>query len=148
MNAILADFYEKAFGPARAGDEAVLRAGRPGLRSRSLSRGLIGEAFRDVEEAARLAKDRPDVLARLDQLKHYLRYVHLRWLLDHEKDKAKQKELTVAALTLAYRTRYEYMNHWAAMRHTWASEAAKEFGEPTWVPNDQAAEAVGGRIAP
>ena len=58
-----------------------------------ISRGLIGEMFRDIEEAARLAKDRPDVLARLDQLQHYLRYTHLRWLFDHEKEKSRQKEL-------------------------------------------------------
>jgi hypothetical protein len=49
-------------------------------------------------ESAWLAQDRPDVLARIDQLKHYLRYVHLRWQLDHEKDKEKRKALTVAAL--------------------------------------------------
>ena len=93
-----------------------------------------------MEEATALAKDRPDVLARLDQLKHYLHYVRLRWLLDHERDKARRKELTVAALTHGYRTRYEYMTHWAAMRNTWASQAAKEFGEPTWVPGDRAAK--------
>lgn len=137
--AILADFYDKAFGPAapamRRYYERVAPDGEP-----LLSRGLIGEAFRDVEEATKLAKDRPDVLARIDQIKHYLRYVHLRWLLDHERDKTQRKELTVACLTHGYRTRYEYMTHWAAMRNTWASQAAKEFGEPTWVPGDRAAK--------
>lgn len=132
--ALLADFYEQAFGPAAPAMkryyERVAPDGKP-----ILSRGFIGEAFRDVEEAGRLAKDRPDVLARLDHLKHYLRYVHLRWLLDHEKDKAKQKELTVSVLTLAYRTRYEYMNHWAAMRQSFAGDAAKKFDEPTWILN-------------
>ncbi|MBI3878937.1 MAG: DUF4838 domain-containing protein [Verrucomicrobia bacterium] len=136
VDALLADFYEKAFGPGAAAMkryyERVAVDNKP-----LLSRGLVGEAFRDVGEAARLAKDRPDVLARLDQLKHYLRYVHLRWQLDHEKDKAKQKELTVAALTLGYRTRYEYMNHWAAMRYTFAGDAAKKFDEPTWKPTDR-----------
>ncbi|MDQ3621698.1 MAG: DUF4838 domain-containing protein [Verrucomicrobiota bacterium] len=136
MNALLADFYEKAFGPGAAAMkryyERVAPDGGP-----LLSRGLVGEAFRDVEEAARLAQDRPDVQARLDQLKHYLRYVHLRWQLDHDKDKARQKELSVAALTLVYRTRYEYMNHWAAMRSTWASQLAKEFNEPAWLLTDK-----------
>jgi hypothetical protein len=102
-----------------------------------LSRSLIGEAFRDVAEAARFAKDRPDVLARLDQLKHYLRYVHLRWLLDNETDKAKRKEVTVAALTLVYRTRHEYMNHWCAMWQEWTNKAAKDFDEPTWSRKDR-----------
>lgn len=136
VDALLADFYARAFGPGAAAMkryyERLAPEGEP-----LLSRGLIGEALRDVAEAARLAADRPDVQARLDHLKHYLRYVHLRWLLDHETDKAKKKELTVAALTHCYRTRYEYMNHWAAMRNTWAGNAAKDFQEPTWVLNDR-----------
>jgi hypothetical protein len=135
-SAILADFYDKAFGPAAPAMRRYYERLAPDAEP-LLSRGLVGEALRDVEEATRLAKDRPDVLARLDAVKHYLRYVHLRWLLDHERDKARRKELTVAALTHCYRTRYEYMNHWAAMRNTWASQAAKEFGEPAWVPNDR-----------
>ena len=136
VNALLADFYEKAFGPAapamRRYYERIAAENEP-----LLSRGLLGEALRDVDEAARLAQDRPDVLARLDQLKHYLRYVHLRWLIDHETDKAKRKDLSVAALTLVYRTRYEYMNHWAAMRTTWAEALSKEYDEPAWRFNDR-----------
>ena len=131
VNALLADFYDKAFGPAAAPMKRYYERIAPDEKP-ILSRGLIGEAFRDIADAGRLAQDRPDVLARIDQLKHYLRYVHLRWQLDHEKDKAKQKELTVDALTLAYRTRYEYMNHWAAMKQTFASDAAKKFDEPGW----------------
>ncbi len=134
--ALLADFYDKAFGPAapavRRYYERVAPDGAP-----LVSRGFIGEALRDIGEATRLAQARPDVLARLDQLKHYLRYVHLRWLLDHEKDKARQKQLTVDILTLAYRTRYEYMNHWAAMRSSLAGDAAKKFDEPDWLRNDK-----------
>lgn len=136
VNALLADFYEKAFGPAASAMKRYYERIAPDDHP-LIHRGLIGEAFRDVEEATRLAKDRPDVLARLDQLKHYLRYQHLRWQLDHEKDKEKQKELTVAAMTLCYRTRYEYMNHWAAMRQGWANDAAKKLGEPTWASTDK-----------
>lgn len=134
--ALLADFYDQAFGPAAPAMkryyERLAPEGEP-----LMSRGLIGEAFRDVEEADRLARGRPDVQARLDDIKHYLRYVHLRWLIDHETDRAKQKELTVAALTHCYRTRYSYMNHWAAMRNTWAGDTAKKFGEPTWALSDR-----------
>jgi Domain of unknown function (DUF4838) len=137
LGVLLEDFYDKAFGPAAPAMKRYYERTDPDSEP-LLSRGLIGEMFRDLEEAFRLARARPDVLARLDQLKHYLRYVHLRWLLDHEKDRAKRKELTVAALTLVYRTRYEYMNHWAAMRNAWASQAAKEFDEPTWTLNNPA----------
>jgi hypothetical protein len=136
VHALLADFYDKAFGPATPAMKRYYERVAPD-NSPLISRGLVGEAFRDVEEAALLAKDRPDVLQRIDQIKHYLRYVHLRWQLDHEKDKARQKELTVAVLTHAYRTRYEYMNHWAAMRQPFANDAAKKFSEPTWNVNDR-----------
>lgn len=131
VDALLADFYDKAFGPAAKAMKRYYERVAPDQKP-ILSRGLVGEAFRDVEEAVRLARDRPDVLARLAHLQHYLRYVHLRWQLDHEKDTAKQKQLTVDILTLAYRTRYEYVNHWAAMRQTFAGNAAKRFDEPSW----------------
>lgn len=137
VSALLSGFYDKAFGPAAPAMKRYYERIAPDSEP-LLSRGLLGEAFRDIEEAAKLAKDRPDVLARLNQLKHYLRYVHLRWELDHEKDKDRQKALTVAALTLAYRTRYEYMNHWAAMRQSFAADAAKKFEEPTWKVNEKA----------
>src|SRR5262249_3106313 len=35
---------------------------------------------------------------------------------------------------------YEYMNHWAAMRTTFAGQAAKDFTEPTWAFNNPAAK--------
>lgn len=136
VKAILDDFYAKAFGPGAAAMKRYYERVAPDSGN-FMSRGTIGEAFRDVEEAARLAKDQPDVLARIDHIKHYLRYVHLRWLIDHEADAAKKKDLTIAALTLCYRTRYSYMNHWAAMRYTWAGDAAKDFNEPTWAFGDK-----------
>ncbi len=139
IDVLLGDFYEKAFGPGAAAMKRYYERVAPDSGP-LMSRGLVGEALRDVEEAARLAKDWPDVQARIDQLKHYLHYVHLRWQIDHEKDKARQKELTVAALTLGYRTRYEYMNHWGAMRQTFAGDAAKKFDEPTWAFNDRSAK--------
>lgn len=136
VDALLADFYDKAFGPAAAPMKRYYERIAPDEKP-ILSRGLIGEAYRDVAEAAGLAQNRPDVLARLDQIKHYLRYVHLRWQLDHEKDKARQKEFAVEVLTLAYRTRYEYMTHWAAMRQSFAADAAKKFAEPSWSPAEK-----------
>ena len=69
---------------------------------------------------------------RLAHLKHYLRYIHLTWLLDREPDKAKKKDLTLAAITHVYRTRHAYMNHWEAIRQEWLPKAAKDFDEPAW----------------
>lgn len=136
VEVLRADFLAKAFGPAAPAMRRYYERWAPDQQP-LISRGLIGELLRDVAEAEKLAKDRPEVLARLDHLRHYLRYTHLRWQLDHEKDKAKQKDLTVAILTLAYRTRYAYMNHWEAMRQSFASEAAKKFDEPGWLVNSK-----------
>lgn len=131
VEALLDDFYSKAFGPAavpmRRYYERFDRAHQP-----LISAHLLAQGFRDVEEATRLAADRPDVQARLDHIKHYLRSVHLRWRVDRATDPALKKELTLAALTHGYRTRYSYMNHWVGMRDSWASQAAEEFGEPGW----------------
>lgn len=135
VEALLADFYDKAFGPGAAAMRRYYERLDPGNKP-LLSRHLLGQAFRDVEEASRLAKDRADIQARLDHIKQYLRYVHLRWMLDREKDKARQKELTLATLTHAYRTRYSFMNHWESMRQAWLPKAAKTFEEPSWVARD------------
>lgn len=132
VDALLADFYDKAFGPAAPAMKRYYERFDRGNKP-LMSEHLMGLGFRDVEEATRLAAGRPDVLARLDHVKHYLRYMHLRWLLEREADKPRQKDLHLALFTHGYRTRYSYMNHWIAIRG-WAGEAAKAFGEPTWDP--------------
>ena len=138
VKAITADFYEKAFGPAAATMRRYYERWMPNVPSPPIvSRQLIGLLFRDLDEASRQAADRPEVLARIDHVKHYLRYNHLRWLLDHEKDQERQKQLSLDILTFAYRTRYEYMNHWNAIQSAFASDAAKKFNEPAWARNDQ-----------
>jgi hypothetical protein len=134
VDSLLADFYEKAFGSAASVMQRYYERFDPGNEP-LMSEHLLALGFRDVEEATRLASAHPDVQARLDQIKQYLRYVHLRWLLDREKDKAKRKELTLTALTHVYRTRYTYMNHWEAMRQGWTTTAAREFDEPSWAFN-------------
>ncbi|MGV3773184.1 MAG: DUF4838 domain-containing protein [Verrucomicrobiales bacterium] len=135
VEAILNDFHEKAFGPAagamRRFYERFDRGNKPLVSSHLLALG-----FRDIEEASKLAVGRADVQARLDQIKQYLRSVHLRWLVDRNPDKLKKKELTLAAIIQGYRTRYSYMTHFVAIRGAWAAEAAKEFDEPTWAPEE------------
>jgi hypothetical protein len=93
---------------------------------------LLALCLRDLEEAAQLARDRPDVLARLDHLKQYQHYVRLRWDYDRTTGRERKRELALQALTHCYRTRYSYMNHWAAMQYSWSGKLAKEFEEPTW----------------
>jgi hypothetical protein len=138
VTALLADFYEKAFGPGAAAMRRYYERLDPGSAP-LMSRHLLGLAFRDVEEASKAARSRSDVQPRLDHIKQYLRYVHLRWLIDREKDRERKKELTLAALTHAYRTRYSFMNHWEAMRQAWLPQAAKEFNEPSWIAREKSA---------
>ena len=76
LKAYLDDFYTKAFGP---GAPAMKRYFNRLVDSPFVSKQLIGQAFRDIDEASNLAKDRPDVQARLDFIKLYLRYGYLEW---------------------------------------------------------------------
>lgn len=129
--ALLKDFYAKAFGAGAAAMQRYYERLDPGNKP-IMSENLLAAAFRDIDEAARLTAAQPDIQARLDQLKQYLHFVRLRWDLTHTPDKAKQKELTLAALTHLYRTRYAYMNSWEAIRQLWTPQAAKDFNEPAW----------------
>jgi hypothetical protein len=135
VDALLADFYRQAFGPAAQVMERYYERLDPGNEP-LVSAQLLGLALRDLEEAAKLARDRPDVLARLDHLKQYQHYVRLRWELDRTPDRERKRDLTLAALTHVYRGRYSYMNHWAALLYHWTAAAAKEFDRPTWAYND------------
>jgi hypothetical protein len=135
VEAVLADFYEKAFGPAAVPVQRYYERFDRGNKP-LISAHLLALGFRDLEEASKLAADRADVQPRLDFLKQYLRAVHLRWLVDRAPDKAARKEHTLAALTHGYRTRYSYILHWIALRGLWTKDAAKEFGEPSWAHDD------------
>jgi hypothetical protein len=130
-DALLQDFYQRAFGSAaavvRRFYERFDRGNNP-----LMSTHLLGLGFRDLDEASRLADQDDAVQARLRHLKQYLHYVRLRWDIDHSEDQALRKRATLAALTWCHRTRYSYMNHWAAMWQSWSKSAAKEFNEPEW----------------
>jgi hypothetical protein len=139
VDALLKDFYDQAFGPAAAPMRRYYERFDRGADP-LVGTHLLGLGFRDVEEAAKLAKDRPDVQKRLDHVKQYLRSVHLRWLVDRAPDKAKKRELTLAALTHGYRIRHSYLTHWVGTRDDWAHRASKDFDEPSWSPYDKTAE--------
>jgi hypothetical protein len=139
VDALLADFYAKAFGPAAAAMRRYYERLDSG-NQQLVSEHLFALALRDLEEASRAAKDRPDVLARLDQLKQYQHYVRLRYEHDRTADKKRKQELALAALTHCYRTRYTYMNHWAAQHYGWSQAAAKEFDQPSWSYREKAGQ--------
>jgi len=132
---LLDDFYKKAFGPAANAMKRYYERLDPGNLPIK-SENLIGEAFQDLQEASILAKNRPDVQARLDQIKQYMHYVRLWWDYNHTRDSATKKDLMLNVLTWVYRTRYTYMNHWEAMRQHLTRQAAQQFNEPSWAFND------------
>ena len=131
VDSLLADFYRQAFGPAaavmRRFYERFDRGNRP-----LMSTHLLGLGFRDVDQASRLIRADPAIQGRLNHLKQYLHYVRLRWDIDHSVDQAIRKAATLEGLTWCYRTRYSYMNHWAAMWLSWTRKAAIEFEELEW----------------
>jgi len=131
VDALLADFFEKAFGPAAATMRRYydrLDGGNQPL----MSEHLLGLALRDLDEATRQAAGRDDVLARLDHLKQYLHYVRLKWEHDRAPDKDRKRELALATLTHVYRNRFSYMNHWEAIRQSWLPKVAKDYDRPEW----------------
>lgn len=135
VDALLADFYEKAFGPAAGVMKRYYERLDPGNEPLA-SEDLLARALRDLEEATALAGADGKILARLDQLKQYQHYVRLRWDFDRAEDPAHKKALALEVLTHLYRNRYSYMNHWEAIRQLWTDQLAKDLGEPTWAPSD------------
>lgn len=128
---LLEDFYTRAFGPASTVMKRFYER-NDGANNVLACPHTYGLGYRDLQEASRLAADRPDVLARLDHIKQYMHYLYLRERLANETEPARKKELTVAILTHAWRTRYSYMNDTIGMLVTWTATAAKEFNEPSW----------------
>ncbi|MCK5843552.1 MAG: hypothetical protein KAG97_02520, partial [Victivallales bacterium] len=130
-DAILADFYEKAFGPGAKAMRRYYERLAP-ANVTMITKNLIAMALRDLREAAKLAGDDENIQARLDDLKIYMRYNHLRWLYDHTKNDAEQKKYAEQIITLVYRSRYTYMNHWEAIRQFWMKKMSKKFNVPEW----------------
>lgn len=136
---ILQDFHQRAFGPAakvmQRYYERFDRGNRP-----LMSAHLLGLGFRDIAEASRLTEGDSAIQARLNHLKQYLHYVRLRWDLDHQRENSELRQrATLEALTWCHRTRYSYMNHWAAMWQSWTKKAAAEFEEPSWSSKNRSA---------
>lgn len=113
---VLDDFYERAYGPAAAPmkryHERISRDA-----DTIFTDNYFGMIFRDVDEATRLAKDRPDVLSRLQDVKQYLHYEYL-WRKAGQmptrtlEQKAAYRAAIVEAFRHAYSMRHTYMAQW------------------------------------
>jgi len=74
-HALIEDWYDNAFGPAKAPMKRMLERWATGYRPISTE---LGASFRDIEEAERLAAGHPDVIARVDDYARYVQYLRLR----------------------------------------------------------------------
>lgn len=121
--ALINDFFEKAFGPAhepmREYYRMIDRANRP-----LFSADLIGRLYRQLDAARRLADD-PGIRGRLDDLALYTRYVEL---LKDVVDEAG----VGAALAHAYRIRNTHMVHSYALWRDTRGWPHRPAGDTVW----------------
>ena len=86
VKAAVKDFYDQAFGPAAGameryyvrwyGPGAAITG--PGSEPQKLDPNTLKAAFKDLDEAAALVKDKPAYLARVNDLRMYAHYLLLR----------------------------------------------------------------------
>ena len=120
-DAILQDFYDRAFGPAA---EAMKRYYSYQDNVPLISPGVYGALFRAVQEASVATIGRPDVQRRLDDIKNYLNYEYLCYRSNRGDD------VLLRIWSNVYRARYSYMNHWEALRQNWIHEDTLAAGTP------------------
>ncbi len=126
---VLQDFYDKAFGPAAP---AMKKFYDYQDSAPPISPGVIGALFRAVREADVAAKNRPDVLRRLNDIKNYLNYEYLNYRMAREAEQPKKDAMLLQIWTNAYRARYSYMNHWEAIRQDWVHEDSEPNKPKPW----------------
>jgi len=124
LKALLQDFYTKAFGPAAPSMERYYERLSPD-NNPLMSASLLGQAFRDVDEATQAAKNRPDVLARLDQIKLYLRYIDLDWRKWNDGADISSDQIME---TLSRSSDYA-LTSWAMISQSWGGETLYPRGD-------------------
>lgn len=133
VDAILSDFYQKAFGKGAAAMRRYYDRLDPGTKP-FMSGHLLGLSFRDVDAASQAAADEPDVQARLDQLKLYLRFVQLTWMRDRENPPDAQKAaLSTAIMTSLYRMRPYALTSWEMIRQNWGGNKYPGRDKADWM---------------
>src|SRR5262249_12835298 len=116
VEALLRDFYAAAFGPDADAMKSFYRhwygaaglggAETPGSETGERTQELVPRdklraMFQDLDEAARLTKERPDCLARVDHLRMYVHYLVLRQQTEAAgagKDRAANKKAILEAV--------------------------------------------------
>lgn len=151
------DFYDKAFGPAAAAMKTYYERVDAGKKP------MVGPTFYrmcvdDLEKAMQAAAGRPDVLARINQLRAYHVFIYLEGRLAaagrddagkaaqeaaHKKAAATgdlpetlpmtpEKQAAFDLLRWNYLIRNTYMTFWDFFCGQTVNPLAKKFGEPSW----------------
>jgi hypothetical protein len=133
VEAAARDFYDGAFGAGAAAMKRYYERLNPGAGA-FMSRHLMALAFRDVDEASRQTLGRPDIQARLDHIKLYLRYVHLDWMRNREPvSDAQRAALDTAIMTHLYRTRATALTAWEMIRQNWGQNKRPGQDRAEWM---------------
>ena len=105
LRALMEDFYKSAFGPSeRPMKRYYDRWYSPNKPRFSRDpRKCLKDDYRDLDQAVRLARDDPAVMARLDHLRMYLHWLLLR---EHWKEAGKKKNKSAFLKALEAETRF------------------------------------------
>ncbi|MFW6039079.1 MAG: DUF4838 domain-containing protein [bacterium] len=136
VDRLIADFCERAFGPAAP----AMRRFYNGLnRSNHPLRGIamLRDAALHLQEAHKLAEEHPTVRARIDDLRAYTVYNYLGLQVRTTGDTDAKQQAVLDWFTWSYRTRNNYMTDWFSFRaangnHNYHRTYAAEFDEPSW----------------
>jgi len=123
VDALVDDFLTRSFGPAK---EPMRRFyDLIGVDNERRSMGdVIARMYRPLAEARELAKDRPDVMARINDLILYTRYVEMQNNYASVTGAA-QQQARDAMLTYTYRMRKTSMVHYYSLWARLVSQAAE-----------------------
>jgi len=132
VEALKQDFYQNAFGPAAPAMKAYYERIDLG------NKPLVGPTFYrlcldDLAKAEQAAQGRPDILARIEQVKEYHVFVYLLNKANQPGlDAAERKKSALEMLTWNYRMRNSYMTFWSLFADQTSSQLAEQYQEPTW----------------
>ena len=125
LDALLDDFYTKAFGPAAKYIKSYYDRLDPSTNP-LWSPQLFAQVFRDVDNATKAAKaagvPSGPMMARLDHIKMYLRFVDLTWRRNRQ-GVAVDNELIMSNL---FRTRDYDLTAWNMIKQSWAGGTAND----------------------
>jgi hypothetical protein len=129
--ALMEDYLEKAFGPAKEPMRKFYELMDPNS-GRLTHRNFYARLVQYLDEATTAAAGNAPVLTRLDELKNFMvmEYLLYRFGLVAGDEEA-EKELQFQVLEQVYRNRHAYTNHYTAYRNI-VQRMARKYNEPSW----------------